>query len=252
MPESSQSRTHSNLSQMTRVDPSDSPESDSMVESPYYENMQTVSIPTKSGTEVAIRSHDQSDDRPSTSGLSSRPSSRGGELDHEDAKIIQNCYVPPSIANLDVKPSKFVKPPTEPELGPGFAFGKRISPANAQSNSQSSQPTQSSQGVPSNSFEKSNQEHQVSARSAHQESSLAPIPQGLERMFSWLRSWLTLNIQAPVDFQKDVQPQRSPLFQDSSDAQLQKASPDPRGRSSNSQSSGRQHLQGPKQHRRKK
>jgi hypothetical protein len=109
MPESSQPRTHSNLSQMTRVDPSDSPESDSMVESPYYENMQTVSIPTKSGTEVAIRSHDQSDDRPSTSGLSSRPSSIGGELDHEDAKIIQNCYVPPSIANLDVKPSKFVK-----------------------------------------------------------------------------------------------------------------------------------------------
>jgi hypothetical protein len=252
MPESSQPRTHSNLSQMTRVDPSDGPDSDNMVEPPYYENMRTVSIPTKSGTEVALRSHHQSDDRPSTSGLSSRPSSRDGELDHEDAKIIQDCYVSPSTANFDVKPSKFVKPPTEPELGPAFTFGKRTSPANAQSNSQSSQPTQSSQGVPPNSFEKSNQEHQVSARSAHQESSLALVSQGLGKMFSRLGPWLTLNTQAPVDFQKDVQPQRSPLFQDSADARLQKASSNSRGRSSTPQSSGRQHLQGPKQSRRKK
>ncbi|KAI4852033.1 hypothetical protein E4T44_01755 [Aureobasidium sp. EXF-8845] len=251
MPESSQPRTHSNLSQMTRVDLSDGPDSDSMVETPYYENMQTVSIPTKSGTEVAIRSHQQSDDPPSTCGLSSRPSSRGGELDLEDAKIIQNCYVPPSTAELNFQTSALVKPPTAPEVESAFTFGKRAFPSNAPSNSQSSQPAQSSQAVPPNSFEKSNQEHQVSARSTHQEPLLGPLSEGLDRMFSWLKSWLTLNIEAPVDFQKDMQPQRSPLFQNPSDAQLQKASPNSRGRSNTSQSSGRQHLQGPKQPRRK-
>jgi hypothetical protein len=230
MPESSQPRAHSNLSQMTRVDPSDGPESDNMVESPYYENTQTVSIPTKSGTEVAIRSHYQSDDRPWTGGCSSRPSSRGGEIDHEDAELLQKCAVTPSTGEFNLSTFPLMKKPlTEAELEPRFTFGK-IS-INASSSSQPKQSTQSSQAVPPNSFEKSNQEHQVSARSAHQEPSPAPVPKGLERMLSWLRFWLTLNITAPVDFQKDVQPQRSPSFQDSSGAPVaQKASSNPRGR----------------------
>jgi hypothetical protein len=236
---------------MTRVDPSDGPEPDSMVESPYYENTQTISVPTKSGTEVAIRPHHQPDDRASTSGLSSRPSSRGGELDHEDVELLQKCAVTPSTGDFNLSTFQLMKKPlTEAGLEPRFTFGKI--PTNAPSSSQPSQPTSSSQAVPPDSFEKSNQEHQVSARSAHQEPSLAPVQKGLEKMFSWLRSWLTLNIQAPVDFQKDVQPQRSSLSQDASDARLQKACSNSRGRSSTPQSSDRQHLQGPKQSRRKK
>jgi hypothetical protein len=252
MPESSQPRAHSNLSQMTRVDPSDGPESDNMVESPYYENTQTVSIPTKSGTEVAIRSHHQSDDRPWTGGCSSRPSSRGGEIDHEDAELLQKCAVTPSTREFNLSTFPLIKKPlTEAELEPRFTFRKI--PINAPSSSQPKQSTQSSQAVPPNSFEKSNQEHQVSARSAHQEPSPAPVPNGLERMLSWLRFWLTLNITAPVDSQKDVQPQRSLSFQDSSGAPTaQKASSNLRGRSITPQSSDRQYVQGTKQPRRKK
>jgi hypothetical protein len=250
MPESSQPKTPSTLSQMTRVEPSDGPESDNMVESPYYEDVQTVSIPTKSGTEVAIRPHHHSDDRPSTSGISSRPSSRDGELDLDDEAVIQKCSVLPSTAEFAIQTKRFVKPLTESELP--FAFGKRAPPSNASGNSQSTQSSQSSQAVPPTSFEKSNQEHQVSACSAHQEPSLAPISQGLGKLFSWLSSWLTLNIQAPVDLQKDVQAPGSPLFQNISGAQVQKAASTPHAQPRVPQSLGRSHMHGSKQLRRKK
>jgi hypothetical protein len=252
MPESSQPKTPSTLSQMTRVEPSDGPDSDSMVESLYHEDVQTVSIPTKSGTEVPIRPHHQSDNRPSTSGISSRPSSRCSELDRDDEEVIQKCSVLPSTAEFAIQTREFVKPLPESEPELSFAFGKRAPPSNASGNSQSTQSSQSSQAVPPTSFEKSNQEHQVSARSAHQEPSLAPISQGLGKLFSWLSSWLTLNIQAPVDLQKDVQAPGSPLFQNISGAQVQKAASTPHAQPRVPQSLGRSNMQGPKQLRRKK
>ena len=224
MPESSQPRTHSSLSQMTRADQSDNPNSDSMAESPYHESLQIASIPTKSGTEVAIRSHHQPEDGPSRSGLSSRPSSRG-ELDGDDEELIKNCSVAPSSTEFAIKTTEFVKRPTEPDPGHGFSFEKvKTLPAKASGTSQSTQSSQSSQAVPPDSFEKSNQEHQVSARSAQQELPHAPVSRGLDGIFSWLSSWLTLNIQVPIDLQKDVQPPGSPLFQDTPGAQVQKAS----------------------------
>jgi hypothetical protein len=252
MHESSQPKTHSTLSQMTRVDPSDGPDSDSMAQSPYYENTQTVSIPTKSGTEVAIRPHHQSDDHPPTSGLSSRPSSRGGELDHDDAELLQKYSVTPSTADLDIPTRTLIKPRMESELELGFTYGKRAPPTNAPSDSQSDSSTHSSQAALPARFEKSNQEHQVSARNTRQEPSLAPISQGQKRIFSWLKSWLTLNIQAPIDFQKDVQPQRSPLFQTLSDAQVQKASSNPHTPLRVLQNSDHSHVQGLKQPKRKR
>jgi hypothetical protein len=252
MHESSQPKTHSTLSQMTRVDPSDGPDSDSMAQSPYYENAQTVRIPTKSGTEVAIRSHHQSDDRPPRSGLSSRPSSRDGELDHDDAELLQRYSVTPSTADLDIPTRTLVKPLIESELELGFAFGLRPPPTNTPSNPQSNSSTQSSQAVLSTSFEKSNQEHQVSARGARQEPSLAPTSQGQKSIFSWLKSWLTLNIQAPIEYQEDVQRQRSPLFQNLSDAQVQKASSHPHAPQGVLQNPDHSHTQGLKQPKRKR
>ncbi|KAI4755602.1 hypothetical protein E4T52_12308 [Aureobasidium sp. EXF-3400] len=251
MPELSQPKTPSTLSQMTRVEPSDGPDSDSMFESPYHEDVQTVSVPTKSGTEVPIRPHHQSDDRPSTSGISSRPSSRGGELDRDDEEVIQKFSVLPSTAEFDIQTRTFVKPLTESESEPRFAYGKRAPPSNTSGNSQSTQSSQSSQAVPPTSFEKSNQEHQVSARSAHQEPSLGPISQGLGKLCSWLSSWLTLNIQAPVDLQKDVQAPGSPLFQNIPGAQVQKAASTPHAQPRVPQSLGRSHVHGSKQLRRK-
>lgn len=209
---------------MTRADHSDDPNSDSSAELPYHESLQTTHIPTKSGTEVANRLHHQSDDHPSKSGLSSRPSSRG-ELDGDDEEFIKNCSVAPSAAEFAIQTKTFVKPLTESHFGHGFAFEKAKAPSTKASGiSQSTQSSQSSQAVPPDSFEKSNQEHQVSARSAHQGPSLAAIPQGLDKMFSWLSSWLTLNIQAPGDLQKDVQPTDSPLFQNILGDQVQKTS----------------------------
>lgn len=234
MPESSQPRTHSTLSQMTRADQSDDPNSDSMAELAYQKSLQTASIPTKSGTEVAIRSYHQSDDRPSRSGLSSRPSSRGGELDHDDAELIEKCSAAPSTADFAVQKTELMKRPLEPELGQGFSFGKvNIPAAKASGISQSTQSSQSSQAVPPDSFEKSNQEHQVWPRSAQQERSHAPASpasRGLDKIFSWLSFWLTLNIQVPVDLQKDVQPTNSPLFQNIPGVQVLKASLTPHAR----------------------
>jgi hypothetical protein len=256
MHESSQPKTHSTLSQMTRVDPSDDPDSDSMAQSPYYENAQTVRIPTKSGTEVAIRSHHQSDDRLPRSGLSSRPSSRpssrDGELDHDDAELLQKYSVTPSTADLDIPTRTLVKPLIETELASKFLFVPRAPPTNAPSNSQSNSSIQSSQAVLSTSFEKSNQEHQVSARGARQEPSLAPTSQGQKSIFSWLKSWLTLNIQAPIEYQEDVQRQRSPLFQNLSDAQVQKASSHPHAPQGVLQNPDHSHTQSLKQPKRKR
>jgi len=215
---------------MSRADPSDDPNSDTMAESPYHESLRTVSIPTKSGSEVAVRSHHQSDDRPSTSGLSSRPSSRAGELDRDDADVIEKCSVPISTAEFAVQTRTFVKSLTESESEPCFAFGKRATPANASANSQPSQASHSSQAAFPPSFEKSNQEHQVSARSAQQGPSPAPASRGLSRLLPWLSSWLTLNLQAPIDLQKDVQPPGSSLFQNSPGAQIQRVSPTPHAR----------------------
>ena len=179
---------------------------------------------------VAIRSNQQPDDRPSTSGLSSRPSSRAGELDRDDADVIEKCSVPLSTAEFAVQTRTFVKALTESESEPCFAFGKRAPPSNASGNSQSSQASHFSQAVFPPSFEKSNQEHQVSALSAQQGPSPALTSQGLSRLLPWLRSWLTLNLQAPVDLQKDVQPPGSSLFQNSPGAQVQKASSAPHAR----------------------
>ena len=230
MPESSQPRTHSTLSQMTRADPSDDPNSDTMAESPYHESLQTVSIPTKSGTEVAIRSNQQPDDPPSTSGLSSRPSSRAGELDRDDADVIEKCSVPLSTTEFAVQTRTFVKPLTESECEPCFAFGKRAPPSNASGNSQSSQASRPSQALFPPSLEKSNQEHQVSALNAQQGPSPTLASQGLSRLLPWLNSWLTLNIQAPVDLRKEVQPPGSSMFQNSPVAQVQKVSSTPHTR----------------------
>ncbi|KAH0007181.1 hypothetical protein KCU78_g11904, partial [Aureobasidium melanogenum] len=110
---------------MERAVSSDGPVSDNTGEPSYIANVQTTSVPTKFGTEVAIRPHSESDNRVSTSRPSSRPSSRGDELDHDAIQIIQKNSATPSTEELDIPTRTVLKRLNEPEpVEYGFAFGK--------------------------------------------------------------------------------------------------------------------------------
>lgn len=253
MLDSSQPRTSSGLCRMTRFDSSDGPV-DNMDELQYYENVQTTSVPTKSGTEVPIRPHSHSDSHIPTSRPSSRLSSRGDELDHDAIQIIQKNSATPSTEELPI-PTRTIQrePLTEPEVELGFAFEKaKTSQNNAQGKSQSTSSSQSSHAVPPSSFEKSNQEHQVSARSAQEETSLASTSQGLGRVFSWLGSWLTLNLEAPAEYQKAVQPIGSPRSQNIPSAGNPKTSLIPHARQNAPRRVDHSHMQDQQQPKRKR
>ncbi|KAH0269983.1 hypothetical protein KCU91_g8339, partial [Aureobasidium melanogenum] len=125
MPESSQPRRQSRLNHMERAVSPDGSFSDNMPESSYHEIVKTTSVPTKTGTEVTIRPHAQSDTRVPTSAPSSRPSSRGGELDQDAIEIIQKNSATPSTEELGIPTRPILKRLTEPEpVEYGFAFGK--------------------------------------------------------------------------------------------------------------------------------
>lgn len=250
MPESSQPRRQSHLNHMVRANSSDGPNSDNMPQPQYYENRQTTRVPTKSGTNVPTRPHSHSDSPPPTSRPSSRLSSRGDELDHDAFDMIQKNSAMPSTEEFSITARTIQREPLI-ELGAehGFTFGKaKASQNNTPGELQSTSSSQSSHAVshPS-SFETSNQEHQVSARSAQEEISLAPTSQGLSRVFSWLSSWLTLNLEAPVDCQKAVQLIGSPPFQNIPVAEESKASSIHNARQSVLQRAGHSHMQDPKQ-----
>ncbi|KAI5257484.1 hypothetical protein E4T42_01099 [Aureobasidium subglaciale] len=225
MPHLSQTRP-SNLCQMTRAISSDGPPSDDLDEAPYHENVRTTSVPTKSGTEVVIRPQPQSDGPTSTSGPSSRPSSKASEIDLDDAELIKALSAEPSTIHFDCPARTIQKPSAEsvPELE--FIFRPYKSDVNVSSKPRSAQTSRSSLPASSASFEKSNQEHEVSIRSAHRDPADVPTPQGLSRLFPWLALWLTLNLEAPIEFQMDSQPPGSRLFQNAS-VQVQNASPSP-------------------------
>ncbi|KAG9553185.1 hypothetical protein KCU71_g10570, partial [Aureobasidium melanogenum] len=209
---------------MERAISSDGPVSDNTGEPSYIENVQT-SVPTKFGTEVAVRPYSEPDNRVPTSRLSSRPSSRGDELDHDAIQIIQKNSATPSTEEFDIPTRTVLKRLNEPEpVEYGFAFGKaKASRNNALGKVQSAMSSQSSHAVPPSSFERSNQEHQVSARSIQEEPPIASNSKGLGRVFSWLSSWLTLNLEAPLEYQKAVQPIGSPLSQNTSVAESSEA-----------------------------
>ncbi|KAH0209721.1 hypothetical protein KCU86_g7085, partial [Aureobasidium melanogenum] len=250
MPESSQPRTSSGLCHETRFNSSDGPASDNTTEPIYHETVQTTSVPTKSGTEVTIRPHFQSDTRVPTSTPSSRPSSRGDELDHDTILIIQKNSATPSTEELHIPTRTILKPSTEPEpVESGFAFASRN---NAPGKVQSVLSSQSSHTVPPYSFEKSNQEHQVSARSIQEESPIASNPQGLGRVFSWLSSWLTSNLEARVEYQKAVQSIGSPLSQNTSVAEGSKAPSIPHAQQNVPQRAEHSHMHGQRQLKRKR
>ncbi|KAG9660882.1 hypothetical protein KCU64_g2912, partial [Aureobasidium melanogenum] len=234
---------------MERAVSSDGPVSDNTTESSYREIVQTTSVPTKSGTEVTIRPHFQSDTRVSTSAPSSRPSSRGDELDHDTILIIQKNSATPSTEELHIPARTILKPSTEPKpIESGFAFASRN---NAPGKVQSVLSSQSNHTVPPSSFEKSNQEHQVSARSIQEESPIASNSQGLGRFFSWLSSWLTLHLEAPVEYQKAVQPIDSPLSQNTSVAESSKAPSTPHAQQNVPQRAEHSHMHGQRQLKRK-
>ncbi|KAG9583386.1 hypothetical protein KCU97_g10647, partial [Aureobasidium melanogenum] len=250
MPESSQPRTSSGLCHETRLDSSDGPASDNTTESVYHEIVQTTSVPTKSGTEVTIHPHFQSDTHVPASAPSSRPSSRGDELDHDTILIIQKNSATPSTEELHIPTRTILKPSTKPEpVDSGFAFASRN---NAPGKVQSVLSSQSSHTVPPSSFEKSNQEHQVSTRSIQEESPIASNLQGLGRVFSWLNSWLTLNLEARVEYQKAVQPIGSPLSQNTSVAESSKAPSTPHAQQSVPQRAEHSHMHGQRQLKRKR
>ncbi|KAI5248848.1 hypothetical protein E4T43_00954 [Aureobasidium subglaciale] len=223
MPHLSQIRP-SNLSQMTRAISSDGPPSDDLHEAFYHENVRTTSVPTKSGTEVVIRPQPQSDDPTSTSGPSSRPSSKASEIDLDDAELIKTLSAGPSTIHFDCPARTIEKPSAESVPESGFIFRPHKSDVSASSKPQSTQISRSSLPASSASFEKSNQEHEVSIRSAHRDPADVSTPQGLSSLFSWLAPWLILNLEAPIEFQRDSQPPGSRLFQDAS-VQVQNASP---------------------------
>lgn len=237
---------------MTKFDSSDGPVSNNMDELQYYENVQTTSVPTKSGTEVPIRPHSQSDSCVPTSRPSSRPSSRGEELDHEAIEFIHKNSATPSTEQFDLSTRTIMKPLTRPEPESGFTFEKlKASQNNALRKPQSTSSSQSSHAVPPSSFEQSSPEHQVSARSVQEGISLASTSQGLGRIFSWLGSWLTLNLEAPAEYQKAVQPIGSPQSQDIPVADNMHTSSIPFARQSAPQRVEHSHMQSQQRPRRK-
>jgi len=251
MPEPSQRSSH--LSQMTRVD-----SSDDSFESSYHEDKRTTSVPTKSGTDVALRPHSRSDSLHATSRPSSRASEMTDDINHDDVDLIKKLTATPSAVELDITTRTISKPAADP-ISEGFNPFKmnapRSLPQKAQPNqptqsSQSSQPSQSSQScqssqpVPSASFEKSNQEHQSSALSVREERPVTPIPQGLRSIVTWLGSWLTLNLEAPAESREDVQSQ---LFQTVPSSQIHKAAPRARAPSKGRHRPDRSSVQSQKQ-----
>lgn len=253
MPESSQPRRQSRLNHMERAVSPDGSFSDNMPESSYHEIVKTTSVPTKTGTEVTIRPHAQSDTRVPTSAPSSRPSSRGGELDQDAIEIIQKNSATPSTEELDIPTRPILKRLTEPEpVEYGFAFGKAQASRNNLPGVQSVSSSQSSNAVPSSSFEKSNQEHQISARSVQKESPIVSNPKGLGRIFSWLGSQLTLNLEAPAAYQKAVQPIGSPLSQNTTVDESSKAPSTPHARQNIPRRAEHSHMHGHKQLKRKR
>ncbi|TIA50428.1 hypothetical protein D6C79_03056 [Aureobasidium pullulans] len=255
MPEPSQRSSH--LSQMTRVDSSDDP-----FESSYHEDKRTTSVPTKSGTDVALRPHSRSDSLHATSRPSSRASETTDDINHDDVDLINKLTATPSAVELDITTRTISKPAADP-ISEGFNPFKMNAPRSllqkAQPNqptqssqsSQSSQPSQSSQSsqpVPSASFEKSNQEHQSSALSVREERPVTPIPQGLRSIVTWLGSWLTLNLEAPAESREDVQSQ---LFQTVPSSQIHKAAPRARAPSKGRHRPDRSSVQSQKQCRRR-
>ncbi|THY49617.1 hypothetical protein D6C98_06308 [Aureobasidium pullulans] len=255
MPEPSQRSSH--LSQMTRVD-----SSDDSFESSYHEDKRTTSVPTKSGTDVALRPHSRSDSLHATSRPSSRASEMTDDINHDDVDLIKKLTATPSAVELDITTRTISKPAADP-ISEGFNPFKMNAPRSllqkAQPNqptqsSQSSQPSQSSQScqssqpVPSASFEKSNQEHQSSALSVREERPFTPIPQGLRSIVTWLGSWLTLNLEAPAESREDVQSQ---LFQTVPSSQIHKAAPRARAPSKGRHRPDRSSVQSQKQCRRR-
>ncbi|KAI5210129.1 hypothetical protein E4T39_00534 [Aureobasidium subglaciale] len=227
MPQLSQTRP-SHLSHTTLIISSDGPPSDDLDEASYHENVQTTSVPTKSGTEVAIRPQSQSDDPISTSRPGSRPSSKASEIGFANAELIKKLSAGPSTVEIDSPARTIQKPSAEHAPEPEFSFRAFKATVKVPARSQSPQPGRSSQAAPSAPFEMSNQEHEISIRSVHRDPTDTPTPQGLSRFFSWLTPWLTLNLEAPVEFQSGSQSPGSRLFQSVSSAEVQKASPSPR------------------------
>jgi hypothetical protein len=188
MADSGQSRP-SPLNQVTVVDLSDGSASDQHLnESDYHEAKHITCVPTKSGSE---RGH-----RPNSDEIhfTSRPnSSKSDAIDEADAKIIEACTAAPSAAEVEVSVHLLEKDGmhVKPIEFTNFTFARAKGQVN-----------QSSQARPPSSFERSNQEHQIAALCDNK----APS-RGLRDVFTWLSSWLTLNLQAPADILREVSPQ---------------------------------------------
>ncbi|KAK6006790.1 hypothetical protein QM012_005798 [Aureobasidium pullulans] len=227
MPKSSQPGRPSALNHMERADSSDGPLSGNMTEPIYHEIVETTSIPTKSGTEVTIRTHYQSDDRVPTSISSSRPSSRGDELDQDAIDIIKKNSAIPSTEKLDIPTTTtFQKHRTDPVSECGFAFEKvKASSNTASGKMQSDLLSQSNHTTPPSSIEKSNQEHQGSA---HDIQEAYPIAS---------------SSQATVQYHKAVQPNDSPLFQNISVVEDTKATQSPHAQENVPQNAEHSHMQ---------